>query len=134
MFMIFSKSMLSFILREKARTLQPVAGDDEVPQAVLSVNLCYNGSKMEPFFWEFKMATITVKNIPDDLYEQLKQIAKANQRSINSEVIYAIRRAVSLKPLDVETVLERARQTRELTADYVLTDEEITRMKNEGRP
>ena len=80
------------------------------------------------------MATITVKNIPDDLYEQLKQTARANQRSINSEVIYAIRRAVSLAPIDVDTVLERARQTRELTADYVLMDEEITRMKNEGRP
>ncbi len=79
------------------------------------------------------MATITVKNIPDDLYAQLKQIAKANQRSINKEVIFAIRRTVAFKPIDVETVLERARQTRELTGDYILSNEEITKIKNEGR-
>ncbi|NBD34139.1 MAG: Arc family DNA-binding protein, partial [Cyanobacteria bacterium] len=30
--------------------------------------------------------TITVKNLPDDIYERLKEAAKANQRSINSEV------------------------------------------------
>lgn len=80
------------------------------------------------------MVTITVKNIPDDLYDQLKHAAKANQRSVNKEVIHAIRRAVAIKPLNVEETLEQARQTRELTADYVLTNEEITRMKNEGRP
>jgi plasmid stability protein len=79
------------------------------------------------------MATITVKNIPDDLYEQLKQTARANQRSINSEVIYAIRRTVAIQPMDVETVLDRARQTRELTAHYVITDEEIDQAIRTGR-
>ena len=39
------------------------------------------------------MATITVKNIPDALSEQLKLVAKANRRSINSEVIACIRRS-----------------------------------------
>ena len=79
------------------------------------------------------MATITVKNIPDELYEQLKLIAQANQRSINSEVIVAIRRAVALKPINVEDVLERARQTRELTAPYRITNQEIDDAKAEGR-
>lgn len=79
------------------------------------------------------MATITIKNIPDDLYRQLKQVAKANQRSINSEVIYAIRRTVAIKPIDADTVLQRARQTRELTAHYAITDEEIDQAINTGR-
>lgn len=79
------------------------------------------------------MATITVKNIPDELYAQLKKVAKANQRSINSEVIYAIRRAVVMGPRDVESILEGARQTRELTANYVISDKEIEQAINTGR-
>ena len=79
------------------------------------------------------MATITVKNIPDEIYQLLKESAKANHRSINSEVILAIKMAVMRRPIDVEAVLESARQTRERTAHYVITDEELTRFKNEGR-
>ena len=51
------------------------------------------------------MATITVKNIPDDLYERLKQAARAHRRSINSEVIVCIERAVGLRQRDVEARL-----------------------------
>ena len=40
------------------------------------------------------MATMTIKNIPDELYEELKQRAAANRRSINNEVIVLIERAV----------------------------------------
>ncbi len=79
------------------------------------------------------MATITVKNIPDDVYELLKENAKANHRSINSEVILLIKMAVMRRRVDVDAVLEGARRTRELTAHYVITDEELTKFKNEGR-
>lgn len=80
------------------------------------------------------MTTITVKNIPDDLYERLKQAAKTNRRSINSEIIACIERSVSPRPLDIETFLAEARQLRERTAEYVLTPEELHHAKNEGRP
>ncbi|MDQ3254247.1 MAG: Arc family DNA-binding protein, partial [Acidobacteriota bacterium] len=33
------------------------------------------------------MATLTIKNLPDDLYQQLKRTAAQHRRSINSEVI-----------------------------------------------
>jgi predicted CopG family antitoxin len=79
------------------------------------------------------MATITVKNIPDDVYELLKENAKENHRSVNSEIIIAIKMAVMRRRVDVDAVLEGARQTRELTAHYVITDEELTKFKNEGR-
>ena len=80
------------------------------------------------------MATITVKNIPDELYAQLKKGAKANQRSINREVIYAIRRAVVVQPLDVDEWLKETREIRERTGKYILTDEEIEQAINTGRP
>ena len=79
------------------------------------------------------MTTITVKNIPDELYERLKALAKANHRSINGEIIAVIERSVGRSPEEVAQILERTRQVRELTAHYVVTDDEITRLKNEGR-
>ena len=39
------------------------------------------------------MATITVKNIPDEIYERLKGAASANRRSINREIIVCLERA-----------------------------------------
>ncbi len=80
------------------------------------------------------MATITVKNIPDDLYEQLKLTAKANQRSINSEVIACIKRSVGNREVDVTALIAEARQLREMTAQYVLTDDELDAAIEEGRP
>jgi plasmid stability protein len=78
------------------------------------------------------MATITVKNIPDDIYEKLKEAAKENHRSVNSEVILLIKMAVMRRPIDVAAVLEGARQIRE-SISYYITDEELTKFKNEGR-
>jgi len=36
------------------------------------------------------MATVTLKNIPDELYERLKATAQAHRRSINSELIHCL--------------------------------------------
>ncbi len=82
---------------------------------------------------EEKMVTITIKNIPPEVYERLKVQAKKNRRSINGEVISIIEKAVSIPPIDVKETLERTRKLRELTAHYVITNEELTRWKNEGR-
>lgn len=79
------------------------------------------------------MVTITIKNIPPEIYEQLKVRAKRNRRSINGEVISIIEKALLVPPMDIEVTLERTRKLRELTAHYVITDEELTRWKNEGR-
>lgn len=79
------------------------------------------------------MATITVKNIPDDLYERLKAIAEINRRSINSEIVACIEKAVTSHRVNPEKVLEVARQLRELTAAHPISDDEFTRAKVEGR-
>lgn len=80
------------------------------------------------------MPTITVKNIPDDLYVCLKRSAQANRRSLNSEIIVCIERALRVRRVEPEAVLERARRLREKTAGYVIGDEEFTAAKMEGRP
>jgi plasmid stability protein len=80
------------------------------------------------------MNTITLKNIPDDLYAQLKQSAQVNRRSVNSEIIFYIERAVRSRKADVEGFLSTARTLREKTASYSITDAEFSREKTDGRP
>ena len=80
------------------------------------------------------MVTVTVKNIPEQIYEKIKLQAKANRRSVNSEIISIFEHAVQKRtPMDVQEILERARKIRELTADYTITNNEIDRWKKEGR-
>ena len=79
------------------------------------------------------MVTITIKNIPEQVYEHIKNQAKNNHRSINGEILSILEQAMSLPPIDVKTTLERARKVRELTATYVVTADEIEKMINEGR-
>jgi plasmid stability protein len=80
------------------------------------------------------MPTITVKNIPPDLYERLKRSAQANRRSINSEIIFQIEHALSPHPVEPEVTIARARKLRERTAAYEIGDEELDRAKKAGRP
>jgi plasmid stability protein len=80
------------------------------------------------------MVTITVKNIPEEIYEKIKTQAKANRRSVNSEIISIFEHAVQKRtPRDVQEILERARKVRELTAHYTTTAEEIKSRIDEGR-
>jgi len=48
------------------------------------------------------MATLNVKNFPDDLYERLKRRAAAQRRSIAGEVVRLLDRAVAeAEPLSI---------------------------------
>lgn len=80
------------------------------------------------------MPTVTVKNIPPEIYEKLKQTAQSSHRSINSEIIACIERAVRSQPVNPERLLESARRLRMKTASHPVTDDEFTRAKNSGRP
>jgi plasmid stability protein len=82
----------------------------------------------------FNMATVTVKNIPDELYARLKSVAVINRRSINSEIIMCIEGAVVSRPIDPAKILEDARQLRKLSANHPIEDEEFSQAKAKGRP
>ena len=79
------------------------------------------------------MATVTVKNIPDELYERLKSVAEINRRSINSEIIMCIENAIISQRVNIEEVLDNARQLRRLTAGHPITHEEFNLAKSQGR-
>ena len=80
------------------------------------------------------MPNITLKNIPDPLYEKIKEAAQLHRRSLNSEVLYCIERTLDTHKIDVEEHLELAKQLRKITKDYPLTDEMLNEAKNWGRP
>ncbi|MGA7953239.1 MAG: Arc family DNA-binding protein [Gloeobacterales cyanobacterium] len=80
------------------------------------------------------MATLTIKNIPDDLYEQLKQSAVQHRRSINSEVLVCIERSLISPKRSTAATLDRIRQLREKASEHLLTEREIEQAKSDGRP
>ena len=80
------------------------------------------------------MPTITVKNIPPELYEALKRAAVSSHRSLNSEIIACIERAVRSQPVDPEALLASARRLRARTAAHPISDQEFTQAKSQGRP
>jgi len=42
------------------------------------------------------MATLTIKNLPDEIYTSLSEVAKRNRRSINGEAIFRLERSLDL--------------------------------------
>jgi plasmid stability protein len=81
------------------------------------------------------MRAITVKNIPDNLYQRLKQSATENRRSLNSEILVCIERTVQIrKSEDIQDILARARKIRQKTGEHVLSDRKFSEMKTAGRP
>jgi plasmid stability protein len=79
------------------------------------------------------MATLTIKNIPEELYEQLKQRAAQNRRSINSEVIVCLERVLGTTKRDPEAVLANIRALRRSMSKVFVTDEDLQVAKNDGR-
>ena len=79
------------------------------------------------------MATVTFKNIPDDLYEQLKQAANAHHRSVNSELIYCLEKTYKPTRLSATELANRAGELRLRVAAKQLDIDEITSAKNQGR-
>ncbi len=80
------------------------------------------------------MASMTLKNVPDELYLQLKESADLHRRSLNSEAIVCLQRALQSERLDPKTLLARARVLRSQTPNLFVTDEEIQKAKEAGRP
>jgi len=80
------------------------------------------------------MATLTIKNLPDEIYAALSRTAKRNRRSINGEAIVRLEQGLQNVETDIEATLARIRKNREAMNDVWVTDEFLDYAKNEGRP
>lgn len=79
------------------------------------------------------MPAITVKNIPDILYAQLKLSAEAHHRSINSELIVCLEKVLTPQRVDKDQLLLSARSMRNKLANLKVTQEDLVNAKAEGR-
>ena len=79
-------------------------------------------------------ATMTLKNIPDELYEQLKSSAAAHRRSMNSEAIVRLESVLLPSALSGAERLARARGLRAALPQGKFKARDIDALKREGRP
>lgn len=81
----------------------------------------------------FHMANLSVKNVPKEVHRRLRERAKRNRRSLNSELIACLQEAVMPRRIDPDEAAERIRTLRERYSGAPLRDREIDRLKSEGR-
>jgi plasmid stability protein len=79
------------------------------------------------------MATITIKNIPDDLHEALKKKASLQRRSLNNEIIACLETSLRSLPVDLESFLYKAQALRKQVSGR-LSNRDLKTLKDEGRP
>ena len=80
------------------------------------------------------MANITLKNIPEELHQKLKERAKSNHRSINSEILFSLKKVLGFRePSENEDVLNHARELRKKIGITLSEDElyEAQRLEQE---
>ena len=79
------------------------------------------------------MATLTVKKIPEDVYQRLKSQAAQHHRSLNQEIIASLERSTFSVPFDPATFLAQAREIRQHIKGPVLTEKRLRQLKTAGR-
>ena len=80
------------------------------------------------------MANVTLRNMPDKVYEGLKRKAERNRRSLNQEAIVLLAEAVERETDSVEDIIAEIDAFRlTLSPAFQLTNEEINRFKRAGR-
>jgi plasmid stability protein len=79
------------------------------------------------------MPTLTIKGLPDSVYERLKALADAHRRSLNGEIIVCLERAVSATRFDPVAWLAEVKAFREGLNIEPLTDRELREARQAGR-
>jgi plasmid stability protein len=78
------------------------------------------------------MITLTIKGISKEAHRELKKRAATHGRSLNTEAIAVLESSVRSQPVDVEGVLQRARQFRN-SLKFKVTAADLKQFKEEGR-
>ena len=80
------------------------------------------------------MPSITVRDIPEAIYQKIKENAIANKRSINSEILYGLEQNYSKSKQDKKDTINQVRNLRAKTKGRIyLTEADIAQAKSEGR-
>jgi plasmid stability protein len=76
---------------------------------------------------------MTLKNIPDEVYERLKLSAEVHRRSVNSEAIVCLESVLLLGRLPPNERLARIRALRSRLPKVKFKPQDIDALKREGR-
>jgi hypothetical protein len=80
------------------------------------------------------MATVTLKNVPDELLRLLKREAKHNRRSLNQEALARLEASVAAPGRNGRQAVQTLRRLHgRLRGQPPLTDAFLRRAKNDGR-
>jgi len=79
------------------------------------------------------MPALTIKNIPTDLYNELKSVASKHHRSINSEVIVRLKHTLFPSKISPDDFLYNVQKLRSSIPENVITTEDIENSIEEGR-
>ncbi len=77
--------------------------------------------------------TLTLKNVPDVVYEKLKLSAEVHRRSLNGEAIVCLEAVLFPSQVAPTERLARARELRSALAPTKFTARDIDALKREGR-
>jgi plasmid stability protein len=77
--------------------------------------------------------TLTLKNIPDEVYQRLRASAEAHRRSLNSEAIVCLEAVLLSGRMDPAERLARARALRAALPEARYRAHDIDSFKREGR-
>jgi len=78
------------------------------------------------------MPDVTIRNLPDVFYQELRGAASAAGRSFDEHVIHLLRTAVRNRR-DPRQILARAAVLRASMPGVWVTQADVDRLKNEGR-
>lgn len=78
-------------------------------------------------------ANLSVKGVPDEVYERLKQAATVNHRSLNSEIIAVLEAHVLPRRISAQDHLSAIRAARARLDRESFDHGQIDRIKREGR-
>ncbi len=79
------------------------------------------------------MATLTLKNFPDDLYAQLKARALEHRRSLNREAILCLEEALGDRQKAAVQTLAGLKRARQRLTRVHLTDKALAAARSDGR-
>jgi plasmid stability protein len=82
---------------------------------------------------EVSMPGITLKNIPDALYQRLVDVARRHHRSLTKEILFALEQHVQQPSHNKAELLQRIREVRDRYPPNI-SGTDVDNWKGEGRP
>lgn len=76
---------------------------------------------------------ITIRDIPNEVYQKIKEQAELHHRSINSELIYHLTKIVSSQIVNPDELIAKAKHIK-MRASGTVSIDELQQYIDSGRP